>query len=78
LAKLLDARGKVLLLGASFETMTLLHYAEHMARLPKKRVIRYREPLLVNRAKSPRELMRCLGCPQRLRSPSAVMRVTAP
>ena len=44
----MDVRGKVLLLGAPVDTITLLHYAEHMARLPKKRVIRYREPLLVN------------------------------
>jgi aminoglycoside 3-N-acetyltransferase len=51
LAKLVDARGKVLLLGGPFDTITLLHYAEHMARLPKKRVIRYREPLLVHGAK---------------------------
>jgi aminoglycoside 3-N-acetyltransferase len=51
LAKLLDVRGKVLLLGAPFDTITLLHYAEHMARLPNKRVIRYREPLLVHGAK---------------------------
>ncbi|MBE0446804.1 MAG: aminoglycoside 3-N-acetyltransferase [Actinobacteria bacterium] len=51
LAKLVEVRGKVLLLGAPFDTVTLLHYAEHMARLPNKRVIRYREPLLVNGAK---------------------------
>jgi aminoglycoside 3-N-acetyltransferase len=51
LAKLVDVRGKVLLLGMPFDTITLLHYAEHMARLPKKRVIHYREPLLVHGAK---------------------------
>jgi aminoglycoside 3-N-acetyltransferase len=51
LAKLMDVRGKVLLLGAPFETITLLHYAEHVARLPKKRVIHYREPLLVHGVK---------------------------
>jgi aminoglycoside 3-N-acetyltransferase len=48
---LVDVRGKVLLLGAPFETITSLHYAEHMARLPNKRVIHYREPLLVHGAK---------------------------
>ena len=56
LAKLVEGRGKVLLLGAPFETITLLHDSEHMARLPKKRVIRYREPLLVNGAKVWRRL----------------------
>ncbi len=48
LAKLVEVRGKVLLLGAPLDTVTLLHFSEHMARLPQKRVIRYREPILVN------------------------------
>ncbi len=48
LAKLVEARGKVLLLGAPLDSVTLLHYAEHMARLPGKRIIRYREPILVD------------------------------
>ncbi len=30
------------------ENVTLLHFAEHVARLPGKRVIRYREKLLRN------------------------------
>jgi aminoglycoside 3-N-acetyltransferase len=46
LAKLVEAQGRVLLLGSPLENVTLLHYAEHMARLPAKRVIRYREKLL--------------------------------
>jgi aminoglycoside 3-N-acetyltransferase len=49
-AKLVDVNGKVLLLGAPLDTVTLLHYSEHVARLPGKRVIRYREPLLVGRS----------------------------
>ena len=48
LAKLVEAGGKVLLLGSPLGDVTLLHYAEHMARIPNKRVIRYREPILVN------------------------------
>lgn len=43
-AKLVSARGKVLMLGAPLDTMTLLHHAEHLARLPSKRVIRIEAP----------------------------------
>jgi aminoglycoside 3-N-acetyltransferase len=39
LARLVAARGKVLMLGAPLDTMTLLHHAEHLADLPGKRVI---------------------------------------
>jgi aminoglycoside 3-N-acetyltransferase len=48
LAKLVEIRGKVLLLGQLLDSVTLLHHSEHMARLPNKRVIRYREPLLLD------------------------------
>ena len=51
LAKLVQVKGKVLLIGAPFETVTLLHHSEHVARLSNKRVIRYREPLLVDGAR---------------------------
>ena len=51
LAKLVQAEGKVLLLGSPLGTVTVLHYAEHVARLPNKRVIRYREPMLVHGTK---------------------------
>jgi len=46
LAKLCEADGKVLLLGAPFSAITLLHYAEHLARVPNKLVVRYRMPVL--------------------------------
>lgn len=46
LAKLCEANGKVLLLGAPFDTITLLHYAEHLAKVPNKRVVRYKMPIL--------------------------------
>jgi len=45
LGKLVAARGKVLIVGAPLDTMTLLHHAEHLARIPGKRVIRYEVPL---------------------------------
>lgn len=43
-AKLAEAGGKVLLLGAPLDTVTLVHHAEHLARLPEKRVIRTEVP----------------------------------
>ncbi|WP_332685307.1 aminoglycoside 3-N-acetyltransferase [Bosea sp. (in: a-proteobacteria)] len=44
LAKLVEAGGKVLMLGAPLDTMTLLHHAEHLARIPGKRLRRYEVP----------------------------------
>jgi len=46
--KLVDAGGKTLMLGAPLDTMTLLHHAEHLARIPGKRVLRYAAPILVD------------------------------
>lgn len=40
--KVLQANGSVLMLGAPLDTITLLHYAEHQARIPNKRIHRYR------------------------------------
>ncbi|MGE3179396.1 MAG: aminoglycoside 3-N-acetyltransferase [Vicinamibacterales bacterium] len=40
-ARIVDAGGDVLLLGAPLETMTLLHLAEHRAHIPDKRIVRY-------------------------------------
>lgn len=37
-AKLLDLGGKVLMAGAPLDTMTLVHHAEHRAKLPNKRL----------------------------------------
>lgn len=47
-AKLVAAEGRVLLAGAPLNSVTLLHHSEHMADLPNKRIIRYREPVLVD------------------------------
>jgi aminoglycoside 3-N-acetyltransferase len=44
LARLLELDGKVLMVGAPWDTMTLLHHAEHLAALPGKRVLRYEVP----------------------------------
>lgn len=40
--KIVDAGGRVLMLGAPLDTITLLHHAEHKARIPDKRIVRYR------------------------------------
>jgi aminoglycoside 3-N-acetyltransferase len=40
--RILEANGSVLMLGAPLDTITLLHYAEHQAHIPNKRIVRYR------------------------------------
>jgi aminoglycoside 3-N-acetyltransferase len=44
-ARLVEAGGQVLLLGAPLETITLLHHAEAIADLPRKRLVTYRVAL---------------------------------
>jgi aminoglycoside 3-N-acetyltransferase len=44
-ARLVEASGQVLLLGAPLHTISLLHHAEAIARIPAKRRVRYRIPL---------------------------------
>jgi aminoglycoside 3-N-acetyltransferase len=44
--KIVQAGGKVLMLGAPLDTITLLHYAEHKARIPDKRIHRYRRLMM--------------------------------
>jgi len=46
-AKLVQVRGKVLMLGAPLDAMSLLHHAEHLARIPGKRIVRTEVPILV-------------------------------
>jgi aminoglycoside 3-N-acetyltransferase len=43
-AKLIELNGKVLMVGNPLDTMTLLHHAEHLARLGNKRVRRSEVP----------------------------------
>lgn len=45
LARLVEAGGKVLMLGAPLDTLTLLHHAEHLAAIPGKRIRRIEVPL---------------------------------
>ncbi len=46
LAKLCELKGKVLLLGAPFGSITLLHYAESLANVQNKKAISYKVPVL--------------------------------
>ncbi len=48
LAKLCEAKGKVVLLGSPLSNVTLLHHAEHLADVPNKDVVRYHAPILEN------------------------------
>jgi len=48
LEKLYQLNGKVLMLGAPLDTVTLIHYAENLAKVPNKRVVRYQLPVLKN------------------------------
>jgi aminoglycoside 3-N-acetyltransferase len=41
-AKIVEAHGRVLLIGAPLDTITLLHHAEHLANIPSKQLHRYR------------------------------------
>jgi aminoglycoside 3-N-acetyltransferase len=47
-ARFVASGGKVLLLGSPFDTVSLLHYAEDIANLPSKRVLRYTVPVQVD------------------------------
>jgi aminoglycoside 3-N-acetyltransferase len=48
LAKMCEAKGKVLLLGVPLSNITLLHYAEHVANVPNKKIVKYKMPLLLD------------------------------
>ena len=51
LAKLVAAGGQVLMVGAPWDTMTLVHHADHLARIPDKLQRRYEVPFAVDGAK---------------------------
>lgn len=45
LERLVELDGRILLLGCDHDTVTLLHYAEHIADIPDKRVARFMVPV---------------------------------
>ena len=48
LERLLELDGRILLLGCDHDTVTFLHYAEHVVDIPGKRVARYKVPVTEN------------------------------
>ncbi len=48
-AKLVSVAGKILLVGAPLDTISIVHHAEHLARTPGKRIRRIEVPLRINR-----------------------------
>jgi len=48
--------GKILLLGCDHDTVTFLHYAEHVADIPGKRVARFKVPVLEDGVRVWREM----------------------
>ncbi len=48
LEKLCDVGGKVLLLGYPTKKVTLLHFAENLADIPNKKIVRYKMPIIQN------------------------------
>ena len=48
LGRLCEYAGKVLLLGAPFQSVTLVHLCEHIASVEGKRVIKYEAPVVEN------------------------------
>lgn len=47
-AKLVEDEGKVLMIGAPLDAMSILHHAEHLADLPGKRIAHFEAPLLID------------------------------
>ena len=48
--------GKILLLGSDHDTVTFLHYAEHIGDFPGKRIARFKVPVLENGARVWKEM----------------------
>ena len=46
LQRFVEMSGKILMLGADHDTVTFLHYVEHVADFPGKRIARYHVPVL--------------------------------
>lgn len=56
LDRFLALDGKILLLGSDHDTVTFLHYAEHIADIPDKRVSRFKVPISENGARIWRDM----------------------
>lgn len=51
-----ELNGKILLLGSDHDQVTYLHYAEHIADFPDKRVVRFKVPVLEDGVRVWREM----------------------
>jgi aminoglycoside 3-N-acetyltransferase len=56
LERFVELRGKILLLRSDHDSTTFLHYAEHIADIPDKRVARFKVPVLENGRRVWREM----------------------
>ena len=54
--RFVELNGKILLLGSDHDTVTFLHYAEHIADIPGKRVARFKVPVAENGARVWRDM----------------------
>jgi aminoglycoside 3-N-acetyltransferase len=57
LERFVELDGKILLLGCDHDTVTFLHYAEHIVDIPDKRVARFKVPVLEYGARVWRDMM---------------------
>ena len=56
LDRLIALDGKILLLGCDHDNVTFLHYVEHVADIPDKRVARFKVPVVENGARTWRDM----------------------
>ena len=56
LERFVEVDGKILLLGSDHDNTTFLHYAEHIADIPDKRIARFKVPVLDNGVRVWREM----------------------
>ena len=56
LDRFVDLDGRILLIGCDHDTVTFLHYAEHVVDIPDKRVARFKVPVLENGVRVWREM----------------------
>ena len=56
LDRFVQLEGKILLLGCDHDTVTFLHYAEHIVDIPEKRVARFKVPVAENGRRVWREM----------------------
>lgn len=47
-SKFLELNGKILMIGAPWDTMTILHHSEHLAKIPNKNIRKYEVPIEEN------------------------------